>query len=48
MEVAGLGVENSCEGRQGQGFVAGDTMRIRVKVDRDRFLLRDLRCFKPE
>ncbi len=28
--VAGLGAENSCEGRQGRGFVAGDTLRIRV------------------
>ena len=34
--VAGLGAENSCEGRQGRGFVAGDTLRIRVKIDRDR------------
>ena len=27
--VARLGVESSCEGRQGQIFVAGDTLRIR-------------------
>ena len=27
--VAGLGAESSCVGRQGQIFVAGDTLRIR-------------------
>ena len=26
-------------------MVAGDTLRVRVEVDRDRFWLRELRCF---
>ena len=43
-----MGLESSCVGRQGQGYVARDGVRIRVKIDRDRFLLRDLLCFKPE
>ena len=46
--VAGLGAENSCVCRQGRVFVARDTMRIRVIVDRGRFLLQDLSCFIPE
>ena len=29
-------------------FVAGDTMKIRVKVDRDEFLLQGILGFKPE
>ena len=33
--VAGLRAESSCEDRQGQGFVARDTFRVRVEVYRD-------------
>lgn len=43
-----MGLESSCVGRQEQGFVAGDTLRIRVKIDRDGVLLLELRCFIPE
>ena len=43
--VAGLGAESSCVGRQGQIFVVGDTLRIRVKVDRDGVLIAGIRLF---
>ncbi|MDU3806393.1 MAG: hypothetical protein E7G57_09480 [Finegoldia magna] len=33
-DVVRVRVESSCGGRQGQVFVARDTMRIRVKVDK--------------
>ena len=46
--VAGLGAESSCEGRQGRVFVARDTMRIRIKIDRNRVLLLELLCFISE
>ena len=47
-EVVRVTVESSCEGRQGQIFVAGDTLRIRLKIDRDGVLLLELRCFITE
>ena len=47
-EVVRVTVENSCVDRQGQVFVAGDTMRVRVKVDSNRVLLLELLCFIPE
>lgn len=37
-----MGLESSCVGRQGRVLLL-DTLRIRVKVDRDRFLLREIR-----
>ncbi|MCC2717556.1 hypothetical protein [Finegoldia magna] len=43
--VAGLGAESSCEGRQGQIFVEGDTLRIRVKIDRDRVFVAGFTLF---
>ena len=40
-----MGLESSCEGRQGRVFVARDMLRIRVKVDRDWVLIAGIRLF---
>ena len=44
--VVRVRVESSCGGRQGQGFVARDTLRIRVEIDRNRVFVERFTLFQ--